>query len=236
MQPARCKLWRRAALKAPGAGVRMWVRQLPRQPVLCRRRQCADHRASTTWRWISKSVTRCCSGLPQSRLRPPLGLPGCTGHEPAGRGLRNNGAAADSERERHERAPDQGKSREYSPAAPNWLWSSILELMASHEVAYLEHCRRYVVGPALTALKQGSAREGAGYVKCSRRPCFARCLSKVWREDRKTVSWLRTNDHIDCPCGTTVYIQTDELMSTLEAVEDALIRVSRPPAALLFWD
>ena len=29
--------------------------------------------------------------------------------------------------------------------APTWLWKSILELMALHEVAYLEHCRRYAL-------------------------------------------------------------------------------------------
>ena len=27
--------------------------------------------------------------------------------------------------------------------APSWLWSSVVELCASHEAAYLEHCRRY---------------------------------------------------------------------------------------------
>ncbi|TGN92979.1 DUF2252 family protein [Burkholderia sp. USMB20] len=30
--------------------------------------------------------------------------------------------------------------------APSWLWRSIIELMAAHEEAYLEHCRRHVVG------------------------------------------------------------------------------------------
>jgi uncharacterized protein (DUF2252 family) len=29
--------------------------------------------------------------------------------------------------------------------APNWLWSSVVELIASHETAYLEHCRRYAM-------------------------------------------------------------------------------------------
>src|SRR5580698_4049912 len=29
--------------------------------------------------------------------------------------------------------------------APNWMWSSIVELIASHETAYLEHCRRYAM-------------------------------------------------------------------------------------------
>jgi uncharacterized protein (DUF2252 family) len=27
--------------------------------------------------------------------------------------------------------------------APSWLWSSVVDLVASHEAAYLEHCRRY---------------------------------------------------------------------------------------------
>ena len=27
--------------------------------------------------------------------------------------------------------------------APSWLWLSVVELMASHEAAYLDHCRRY---------------------------------------------------------------------------------------------
>lgn len=30
--------------------------------------------------------------------------------------------------------------------APSWLWRSIIELMAAHEQAYLEHCRRHVLG------------------------------------------------------------------------------------------
>lgn len=29
--------------------------------------------------------------------------------------------------------------------APSWLWSSVVELMAIHEVAYLEHCRQYAL-------------------------------------------------------------------------------------------
>jgi uncharacterized protein (DUF2252 family) len=27
--------------------------------------------------------------------------------------------------------------------APSWLWRSIVELVSTHEAAYLEHCRRY---------------------------------------------------------------------------------------------
>jgi len=29
--------------------------------------------------------------------------------------------------------------------APSWLWSSVVELVAAHEMAYLEHCRRYAL-------------------------------------------------------------------------------------------
>ena len=29
--------------------------------------------------------------------------------------------------------------------APSWLWSSVVELAAAHEVAYLEHCRAYAL-------------------------------------------------------------------------------------------
>jgi uncharacterized protein (DUF2252 family) len=28
--------------------------------------------------------------------------------------------------------------------APSWLWSSVVELIAAHEIAYLDHCRTYV--------------------------------------------------------------------------------------------
>jgi uncharacterized protein (DUF2252 family) len=33
--------------------------------------------------------------------------------------------------------------------APSWLWSSVVELTAAHEAAYLEHCRRHALGLAL---------------------------------------------------------------------------------------
>ena len=33
--------------------------------------------------------------------------------------------------------------RSKSLDAPSWLWSSVVALIGSHEVAYLEHCRKY---------------------------------------------------------------------------------------------
>jgi uncharacterized protein (DUF2252 family) len=38
-----------------------------------------------------------------------------------------------------------GRGRSKSLDAPSWLWSSIVELAASHEAAYLEHCRKYAM-------------------------------------------------------------------------------------------
>jgi uncharacterized protein (DUF2252 family) len=35
------------------------------------------------------------------------------------------------------------RHRSKSIEAPSWLWSSVVSLIGSHEVAYLEHCRQY---------------------------------------------------------------------------------------------
>ncbi len=35
------------------------------------------------------------------------------------------------------------RNRSKNLDAPSWLWRSVVELIASHETAYLEHCRRY---------------------------------------------------------------------------------------------
>jgi uncharacterized protein (DUF2252 family) len=35
------------------------------------------------------------------------------------------------------------RHRSKSLEAPSWLWSSVVSLIGSHEVAYLEHCRQY---------------------------------------------------------------------------------------------
>ncbi len=37
------------------------------------------------------------------------------------------------------------RSRSKSIDAPSWLWSSVVDLVASHEAGYLEHCRRYAL-------------------------------------------------------------------------------------------
>jgi uncharacterized protein (DUF2252 family) len=35
------------------------------------------------------------------------------------------------------------RNRSKSLDAPSWMWRSVVELIANHETAYLEHCRRY---------------------------------------------------------------------------------------------
>ena len=40
---------------------------------------------------------------------------------------------------------DLSRNRQKDLDAPSWLWSSIVELVSSHEAAYLEHCRRYAM-------------------------------------------------------------------------------------------
>lgn len=37
------------------------------------------------------------------------------------------------------------RNRSHSLDAPSWLWSSVVELLVSHEGAYLEHCRKYAM-------------------------------------------------------------------------------------------
>jgi uncharacterized protein (DUF2252 family) len=43
---------------------------------------------------------------------------------------------------------DLKRNRSKSLEAPNWFWSSVVELLAEHERAYLEHCRRYALRTA----------------------------------------------------------------------------------------
>ena len=43
---------------------------------------------------------------------------------------------------------EQARDRSKILDAPSWLWSSVVELVALHEAAYLEHCRRYALADA----------------------------------------------------------------------------------------
>jgi uncharacterized protein (DUF2252 family) len=39
------------------------------------------------------------------------------------------------------------RNRSRTLDAPSWLWKAVVELVANHEAAYLEHCRRYALQP-----------------------------------------------------------------------------------------
>lgn len=38
------------------------------------------------------------------------------------------------------------QKRSKTLATPGWLWANVVQLVASHEAGYLEHCRRYALG------------------------------------------------------------------------------------------
>jgi uncharacterized protein (DUF2252 family) len=43
---------------------------------------------------------------------------------------------------------DLNRNRPKGLDAPSWLWTSVVQLVASHEAAYLEHCRQYALETA----------------------------------------------------------------------------------------
>jgi uncharacterized protein (DUF2252 family) len=49
---------------------------------------------------------------------------------------------------RHEWITELSRHRSKTLDAPSWLWSSIVELLGTHEAAYLHHCRRFALEPA----------------------------------------------------------------------------------------
>lgn len=46
-------------------------------------------------------------------------------------------------RQRHEWRKCLSRNITKTVDAPSWLWTSVVELLVSHERAYLEHCRRF---------------------------------------------------------------------------------------------
>jgi uncharacterized protein (DUF2252 family) len=56
-----------------------------------------------------------------------------------GRGHARQLSASDRKRWLRELQRDRSKSLD----APSWMWNSVVDLVAAHEAAYLEHCRRY---------------------------------------------------------------------------------------------
>ncbi len=61
-----------------------------------------------------------------------------------GRGHAHQLTAAD----RKTWSAELNRNRSKSLDAPSWLWNSVVELVASHEGAYLDHCRRWALADA----------------------------------------------------------------------------------------
>jgi uncharacterized protein (DUF2252 family) len=57
---------------------------------------------------------------------------------------------------------DLTKSRKASLDAPSWLWASVVELIALHEAAYLDHCRRFALGESETRTANGELAAAHG--------------------------------------------------------------------------
>lgn len=53
---------------------------------------------------------------------------------------------------------DLHRNRSTSLDAPTWLWTSVVELLADHERAYLEHCRKYALEAAGPSAASGRSR------------------------------------------------------------------------------
>ncbi len=53
-----------------------------------------------------------------------------------------------SERAKHAWHKELQRHRPKTLDAPNWLWTSVVDLMGIHEAAYLEHCRRIIASAA----------------------------------------------------------------------------------------
>jgi uncharacterized protein (DUF2252 family) len=60
---------------------------------------------------------------------------------------RAHGRQMDS-RQRRLWLSDLAKNHKASLEAPSWLWASVVELIALHESAYLDHCRRHALSEA----------------------------------------------------------------------------------------
>ena len=51
---------------------------------------------------------------------------------------------------------------------------------------------------------------------------------KCGAQMQKSIAWFRENNEITCPCGTTIYLATDELIPIIDQLEGAIGRLIRP--------
>jgi hypothetical protein len=53
---------------------------------------------------------------------------------------------------------------------------------------------------------------------------FPKCTAHI----QKPVVWFRENNEVTCPCGTTIYLTTDELIAIIDQLEVAIGHLIRP--------
>ncbi len=51
---------------------------------------------------------------------------------------------------------------------------------------------------------------------------------KCGAQIQTSVVWFRQNSELGCPCGTTIYLETGELIAIIDQLEGALGRLIRP--------
>jgi hypothetical protein len=49
---------------------------------------------------------------------------------------------------------------------------------------------------------------------------------KCGAQIQKGIAWFRENHEVTCPCGTTVYLATDELIAIIDQLEVAIGRLN----------
>jgi hypothetical protein len=51
---------------------------------------------------------------------------------------------------------------------------------------------------------------------------------KCGAQIQKSIDWFRKNNELICPCGTTIYLATHELITIIDQLEGAIGRLIRP--------
>ena len=75
-------------------------------------------------------------------------MPRAVGQEPSGLRVGRGHARQLGALDRQAWLAELSRNRSKSLDAPSWLWNSVVALVAAHEGAYLEHCRRWALADA----------------------------------------------------------------------------------------
>jgi len=51
---------------------------------------------------------------------------------------------------------------------------------------------------------------------------------KCGAQIQKSIAWFKENNELNCPCRTTIYLETDALIAIIDQLEGAIGRLVRP--------